>query len=399
MNISLYIAKRYLYSPSKNKAINVISRIASLGIVVGAMALFVVLSVFSGLRDFSLTFINKSDPDLKIAAHAGKSFFISPKQETQIQAIEGVAHYSKIIEERVLFGFGDKQQVAYLKGIDANFNKVNAFDKNIFNGEWLESKSGQVVVGYGIAQKLSMGLLDFNTAFEVLVPKPGKGAIENPEDSFNKTTLLPVGIYNINEDLDLKYVFCDLGLMQELMQYKNNQISGIEIKLKPNTDEEAVAKSITTIFHNNIVVKNRIQLNESLYKMLNTENTVLYLIFTLVIIIALFNLIGALIMMILEKKSNLKTLYNLGVEVKSLQKIFFYQGVLLSLLSGLLGLFLGMVMVLLQSQFQFIMITAALAYPVVFSIENMAIVFVTNLLLGSLAAFIASSQVTKKFLH
>ncbi len=399
MNISLYIAKRYLYSPSKNKAINVISRIASLGIVVGAMALFVVLSVFSGLRDFSLTFINKSDPDLKIAAHAGKSFFINPKQETQIQAVEGVAHYSKIIEERVLFGFGDKQQVAYLKGIDANFNKVNAFDKNIFNGEWLESKSGQVVVGYGIAQKLSMGLLDFNTAFEVLVPKPGKGAIENPEDSFNKTTLLPVGIYNINEDLDLKYVFCDLGLMQELMQYKNNQISGIEIKLKPNADEEAVTKSITTIFHNKIVVKNRIQLNESLYKMLNTENTVLYLIFTLVIIIALFNLIGALIMMILEKKSNLKTLYNLGVEVKSLQKIFFYQGVLLSLLSGLLGLFLGMVMVLLQSQFQFIMITAALAYPVVFSIENMAIVFVTNLLLGSLAAFIASSQVTKKFLH
>jgi lipoprotein-releasing system permease protein len=133
--------------------------------------------------------------------------------------------------------------------------------------------------------------------------------------------------------------------------------------------------------------------------MLNTENTVLYLIFTLVIIIALFNLIGALIMMILEKKSNLRTLYNLGVEVKSLQKIFFYQGVLLSLLSGLLGLFLGMVMVLLQSHFQFIMITDALAYPVVFSIENMAIVFVTNLLLGSLAAFIASSQVTKKFLH
>jgi lipoprotein-releasing system permease protein len=399
LNISLYIAKRYLYSPSKNKAINVISRIASLGIVVGAMALFVVLSVFSGLRDFSLTFINKSDPDLKIAAHAGKSFFINPKQETQIQAVEGVAHYSKIIEERVLFGFGDKQQVAYLKGIDANFNKVNAFDKNIFNGEWLESKSGQVVVGYGIAQKLSMGLLDFNTAFEVLVPKPGKGAIENPEDSFNKTTLLPVGIYNINEDLDLKYVFCDLGLMQELMQYKNNQISGIEIKLKPNADEEAVTKSITTIFHNKIVVKNRIQLNESLYKMLNTENTVLYLIFTLVIIIALFNLIGALIMMILEKKSNLRTLYNLGVEVKSLQKIFFYQGVLLSLLSGLLGLFLGMVMVLLQSHFQFIMITDALAYPVVFSIENMAIVFVTNLLLGSLAAFIASSQVTKKFLH
>jgi lipoprotein-releasing system permease protein len=399
LNISLYIAKRYLYSPSKNKAINVISRIASLGIVVGAMALFVVLSVFSGLRDFSLTFINKSDPDLKIAAHAGKSFFINPKQENQIQAVEGVAHYSKIIEERVLFGFGDKQQVAYLKGIDANFNKVNAFDKNIFNGEWLESKSGQVVVGYGIAQKLSMGLLDFNTAFEVLVPKPGKGAIENPEDSFNKTTLLPVGIYNINEDLDLKYVFCDLGLMQELMQYKNNQISGIEIKLKPNADEEAVTKSITTIFHNKIVVKNRIQLNESLYKMLNTENTVLYLIFTLVIIIALFNLIGALIMMILEKKSNLRTLYNLGVEVKSLQKIFFYQGVLLSLLSGLLGLFLGMVMVLLQSHFQFIMITDALAYPVVFSIENMAIVFVTNLLLGSLAAFIASSQVTKKFLH
>ncbi len=398
MNFPIYIAKRYLRSASKNNAINIINGIASLGIIVGAMALFVVLSVFSGLKDFSLSFSNDSDPDLKISATLGKSFYVSAKQNEKLLKINGIAASSKVLEDRVLFMFDGKEIVTYLKGIDASYGKVNDVKKTIFQGDWLETNTTQVVVGYGISQKLSLGLFEFNHPFEVFVPRPGKGAIENPEQAFNKTTIAPVGIYAISEDLDSKYVYADLGLAQNLLEYKSNQISAIELKLKPNSDEEIIKKELQSIFDNKVTVKNRAQLNDSLYKMLNTENIAVYLIFTLVIIIALFNLIGALIMMILDKKENLKTLFNLGAEVKSLRKIFLLQGTLLSIFGGIVGLLLGIIVVLLQQQFQFIMITPTLAYPVVFNIQNVLIVFATIVLLGFIASFIASSRVTKKLL-
>jgi lipoprotein-releasing system permease protein len=398
LNFPLYIAKRYIFSNSKNNAINIINRIASMGIIVGAMALFVVLSVFSGLKIFSLSFSNDIDPDIKISSTLGKSFLISPLQENQIDQIDGIVSYSKIIEERVLFTFDGKQEVTYLKGVDTNFIKVNAIKKTIYNGDWLKKDTYQVVVGYGIAQQFSMGLLDFNHYLEVLAPKPGKGNIENPEDAFNKMVLIPVGIYAISEDLDSKYVFADLGLAQELLEYKTNQISGIEIKMEKDADENAIIGKLQTIFNNKITVKNRAQLNESLYKMLNTENLAVYLIFTLVIVIALFNLIGALIMMILDKKGNLKTLLNLGTDIKDLRKIFLLQGTLLSVFGGIIGLLLGIALVLLQQHFELVMITPSLAYPVVFSIENVLIVLATIVTLGFIASLIASSRVNKKLL-
>ncbi|WP_428230692.1 ABC transporter permease [Flavobacterium sp.] len=398
MNFPLYIAKRYIFSRSKNNAINIINRIASMGIIVGTMALFVVLSVFSGLKVFSLSFTNEIDPDLKITSTYGKSFLITPDQENQIKKIDGIVSYTKIIEERVLFLFKDKQQVTYLKGVDRNYPVVNNIKKKLFNGEWLKPETYQVVIGYGIAQDFSMGILDFENPLQIFAPKPGKGAIENPEEAFNKTDVLPVGIYSISEDLDSKYVFADLGLAQELLMYKPNQISGIEFHLKKNVDENEIGAKLQTIFNHKITLKNREQLNESLYKMLNTENIVVYLIFTLVIIVALFNLVGALIMMILEKKGNLKTLFNLGTEINSLRKIFLLQGTLLSVFGGIVGLVLGIILVLLQQQYELIMITPTLAYPVVFNLENVLIVMATIVSLGFVASLIASSRVSKKLL-
>ena len=363
------------------------------------MALFVVLSVFSGLKVFSLSFTNAIDPDLKISSTLGKSFFISPEQESQIKHIEGLAFYTKIIEERVLFTFNGKQDVTFLKGVDVNFIKVSSIQKKIFNGQWLKPNTNQVVVGYGISQKFSLGLYDYKNLLEVLVPRPGKGTIENPDEAFNKTAIFPVGIYAISEDLDSKYVFSDLGLAQELLEYKTNQISGIEIREKIGANETAIIDQLQTIFNNKITVKNKAQLNESLYKMLNTENIAVYLIFTLVIIVALFNLIGALIMMILDKKGNLKTLFNLGTEIKDLRKIFLLQGTLLSVLGGIIGLSLGILIVLLQQQFELVMITPNLAYPVIFTLENVLIVLGTIVTLGFVASLIASSRVSKKLLE
>ncbi len=369
-----------------------------MGIIIGAMALFVVLSVFTGLKDFSLSFTNDVDPDLKVTSTLGKSFFIVPQQEKEIGETAGVASYSKIIEENVLFTFNGKQEVTLLKGVDSTYSAVSGFNKKLYNGQWLKPDTYQVVIGYGIAQKFSLGLLDYNNRFEVFVPKPGKGAIENPAQAFNKTDVFPVGIYAISEDLDSKYVFADLGLVQELLEYKTTQISGIELKLKKDADESEIQQKLQRIFKNKITIKNKEQLNETLYKMLNTENIVVYLIFTLVIIVALFNLVGALIMMILDKKGNLKTLFNLGTEIKDLRNIFLLQGSLLSVFGGIIGLVLGIVVVLLQQHYELVMITSTLAYPVVFTLENVGIVMATIVTLGFIASLIASSRVTKKLL-
>lgn len=399
MNFSLYIAKRYLLTNSKNNAINIINRIASVGIIVGAMALFVVLSVFSGLKNFSLSFTNNIDPDLKISSTVGKSFVVTPLQEEALKKIDGLASYSKIIEERVLFVYGNKQEVTYLKGVDTQFTNVNPIQQALYDGQWFTQNTAQVVIGYEFAQKLSIGLLDFKTNLEVYVPKPGGGAIETPENAFNKTAIYPIGIYAINEDLDSKYIFADLALAQDLLEYTDEQISGIEIKEKKGVNEAQIISEINQIFKNKTTVKNRAQLNDALYKMLNTENIAVYLIFTLVLIIALFNLIGALIMMILDKKRNLKTLFNLGVQIKDLRKIFLLQGTLLSFFGGLIGLVIGIIIVLIQQEFELIMITPSLPYPVVFSIENVAIVMATIMVLGFIASLIASSRVSKKLLE
>jgi lipoprotein-releasing system permease protein len=399
LNFPFYIARRYLFSLSKNNAINIITGIASVGIIAGAMALFVVLSVFSGLKDFSLSFSNDFDPDLKLFPTTGKSFVISPAQEKALLTTYGVEANSKIIEERVLFVFNGKELVTYIKGVDSLFSDVNDVQKSLFNGQWVAPDTYQAVIGYGISQKLSIGLFDFNNRLDVYVPKPGKGTIETAEQAFNKSELIPLGIYAISEELDDKYVFADLGLVQELLQYKPNQVSGIEIKLVPGADEDKAIAGLQKIFGENLIIKNREQLNDSLYRMLNTENIAVYLIFTLVIIVALFNLIGALIMMILDKKANLKTLLNLGTEIKALRKIFLLQGTLLSIVGGIIGLLIGIVIVLIQQKFKLVMITPSLPYPVLFDMKNVLVVMTTIISLGFIASLIASSRVRKSLLE
>lgn len=398
MNFPFYIAKRYALSFSKSTAINIITAIASLGIIVSAMALFVVMSVFSGLKQFSLSFSNSTDPDLKIEASSGKSFLLTQNEENSLKESKDFVAYSKIIEERVFFVYDDKEHVAYLKGVDSLYNKVTTFDKELYAGTWLEAESNQAIIGAGIMRKLSIGLLDFNNRLEVIAPKPKKGALST-EDDFKRTSLIPIGVYSINDEIDNKYVFSDIDVAKELLGFKPNQITNIEFKLSKNTTEENAITTLKTIFKDKVKIRNRAQLNDSLYKMLNTENIAVYLIFTLVIIIALFNLIGALIMMIIDKKSNLKTLYNLGVEIKQLRGIFFFQGSLLTFFGGLIGLLLGIIIVIIQQQFNLVMVNESLPYPIVFEIKNIVIVILTIYILGITASWIASNTVSKKLVE
>ncbi len=398
MNFSYYIAKRYLRSASKNNAINIINGIAGIGIVVVSAALFIFMSVFSGLIDFSLSFSNSIDPDVKAESKLGKSFDISAAQEQQLHHIKGIAHYSKVVEERVLFMFKGKEMVTYIKGVDSTFTLVSTVKGAIIEGRWMNTNTVECAVGYGISDKLSIGLIDVNNLLEVYVPKPGKGPVDNTEDAFVHAQLVPTGVFAISEELDSKYVFADLGFVQGLLGYKPNRVTAIEIALTPGADESAVMREVNTLFGNKLNIKNRTQLNASLYKMLNTENLVLYLIGTLVNVIALFNLIGALIMMVIDKKSNLKTLHSLGAEVRDLRKIFFLQGTLLTVIGCIAGILIGAGVILLQQHFQLIMITPTLAYPVKFTVQNILIVLATVILLGCLASFIASRRINAKLL-
>lgn len=399
MNLSFYIAKRYAVSFSKNKAINIITGIASVGIIASTMALFVFLSVFSGLKEFSLNFANVSDPDLRVETTSGKTFFINPKQEELLFKSKHIASYSKIIEERVYFMYDNKELVAHIKGVDNRYNQVTDFNKHLYAGEWFEPNSENVVVGADISRKLGLGLFDYNNALEAYAPKPGKGDIENPEEAFNKSLLFPFGIYSINEELDGKYVFCSIGLAQYFLGLKKNEITNIEIKLKPNSSENVVREELNSIFGSSIKIKNRAQLNDSLYKMLQSENLFIYLFSTLVVILTLFCLAGAIVMIIIDKRDNLKTLYNIGVTQTAIRSIFFTQGIIITLFGLTIGLSLAIAIILLQQQYSFIMITPTMPYPVLFEWQNMVIVIMTILILGIVSSWIASGTVNKKLLQ
>jgi len=399
LGFPLYIAKRYLFTKSSNNAINIITLIATLGVIVGAIALFIVLSVFSGLKKFSLDFIRISDPDLKISAQRGKSFFINDSIVTMLQD-EKVAHYSKVVEERAFFEYKDKSHIASIKGVDANYLLVNNMDTAIYAGEWLDANAiSTVVIGRSISSALSLGTYDFIESLKVYVPKPGKGYTNNPKTAFNQLNLQPIGIFSLTEELDKKYVFSHLLLAQSLLNYKPDQISAIELKLMPTADKNTVKQELQMKLGNDYKIETREQLNAAFYKMLNSENLAFYLIFTLILIIALFNVVGAIIMMILDKKENLKTLFSLGATLKEIKRIFIFQGFLLTFFGLIIGLFLAISFVFLQEKFEFIMITPSLAYPIEFRIVNVIIVFITIISLGYLAALIASSRISTKIIQ
>jgi lipoprotein-releasing system permease protein len=384
-----------LFTKSSNNAINIITGIAAVGVIVGAMSLFIVLSGFSGLKDFSLEFSSIFDSDLKVSPKLGKTFLISKENEIKLQAVDGIASFSKIIEERVFLNFKGKNAIAFIKGVDENYQKVNAIDSTIIVGEWFEQEEKNVVMGIGISSTLSLGVYDYSELLEVFVPTPGTGQITDATKAFQKERVMASGIYHVNEELNSKYVFSNFNLAKKLLSLSDDEVSAVEIKLTPLADESAVISDIQKILKQDLVYKNRIQQNDALYKMLNTENLAVYLIFTLVLIIALFNVVGSIIMMILDKKHNLKTLFNLGTTISEIRKIFFMQGVLMTLLGGILGILLGVLIVILQMRFNLVMITNSLPYPVKLDFINVLVVFSTITVLGVLASKIASGRVNE----
>ena len=381
------------------------TNIAASGIVIASASLFIVLSGFAGLKDFSLEFSSYVDPDLKIVPAEGKSFFLSEDENASIGKIEGVTSLSKIIEEKVVLDFDEKKKLATIKGVDDNYNNVTNIDSMIIQGNWLVKGNwlaegfSQVVSGGGIAYDLSFGVLDYAKNLTIYVPKPGKGQVSSLKSIFNSVQAKNIGVFDINEEMNNEYVYANIETVRYLLNYKPEQITSLELKLNETANEDYVKEKIYSVLGSRVEVKNREQLNSALYKMLNTENLVVYLIFTLVIIIALFNVVGALIMMILDKKESLRTLFNLGSTTKEIKRIFFLQGSLMTFLGGVLGLTIGFLLVVLQQQFNLVMITPSLPYPVTIKIVNFVIVILTIGLLGLIASRIASSRIKKTLVN
>ena len=398
MNFPFYIAKRYLFSKSSKNAINIISKIAISAVIVGSLALFIVLSGFSGLRSYSLQFTTIFDSDLKVYPANGKTFAFSKSSENKLKNIKGIDAFSKIIEERVFLQYRGKNHIALIKGVDENFKNVIPIDSILFLNKWLTPDKDEVVIGLGISQKLSMGVFDYGNLLEIYVPKPGTGQIINPIDAFTKRKVIASGMYSVNQDLDNKYVFSDIEFARSLLKLDTTKVSSLELKLVPNADSKNIRQQLKAVIPDEIIIKNRIQQNDGLYKMLNIENLFVYIFVSLIAAIAIFNIAGTIIMTILEKRGTIKTLSSLGLTIKEIRKIFFYKGVLMTLIGLLIGLFFGITAVFLQQKFGFIPITPSLPYPVRLKLINVIIVFVTILVLGAFASKIAATRVSEKLI-
>ena len=396
MNFPFYIAQRYLRSKSSQNAVNIINFVTFLVIVIGSASLFIVLSGFAGLKTFSLSYTNIFDPDLKASPTTGKFFSVTPGQEKALTQIEGIASYAKELEEQVSFTHKGKNHFAYIKGVDQGYTTTTAIDSALIFGNWFFSEQ-QGVAGIGLTNKLGLTINQTRNPLVVIAPKPGKGSISQSKP-YNELPLIISGVYSVEETLDNKYVFTDLALVQALLEKDTTQVSGINFKLFPDADTPELRNQIATVFENKVTIKDREEQNSSLYRMLNTENLATYLIFTLVLIIALFNVVGAIIMMILDKQQNSKTLYSLGSTIKDLRRVYFVQGVIVTGAGGIIGVLLASLLIWSQLAFGWLKITPTLAYPVEYQWINIVIVLATIIVLGIIASKIASSRITKKLI-
>lgn len=399
MQFPYYIAKRYLISKSGTNAVNIITLVSVVSIILGTLVLFIVLSAFSGLKEFNLSITSIIDPDLKIAPASGKTITLSPDQEQQLNSLKGVASYCKIIEERAYLEYDGRTSLAFLKGVDERYLDVTQMDSTIFVGYWPSPGEPEVSMGLLVRKRLSINVGDYGSLVTIMTPKPGTGQITDPTQAFNSSKAMVSGVFQAGDALDNDHVFGNIDFVGSLLNYPVNQISTMEFKLDPNADEDNLRDELSAIFNDNIIIKNRIELNDALYKMLNTENLALYFICTLVLIIALFSFVGSLIMIIVDKRKHIKTLSDLGATLPTIRKIIFTQGALMIVIGGAIGILLGAILIVLQQQFGFIPITAELPYPVKFEVVNIVLVYATILVLGFLAARLAATRINRKLIE
>jgi lipoprotein-releasing system permease protein len=404
VKLSLYIAKRYLFAKKSRNAINIISAVSVAGVAVGTMALIIVLSVFNGLETMVSAIFNTFDPDIKITAAEGKTFIADTSRLNLLARVDGLACYSLTIEENALLKYGDRQFIATIKGVDENYAMVTNIDSSMWEGEFiLKNNTGRpfAIPGIGVAQYLGIRI-NFITPLNIIYPKRTGSSGISAESSLNRTYIYPSGIFQVEKEYDSKYVYIPIQVARELTEIEEG-VTSIDIRISETFDQENVQKSIQKIFGEGFVVQNRYEQQEIFYKVMRSERLAIFFILTLILIIASFNIIGSLTMLIIEKERDIEILQSLGADNSLIRKIFIFEGWLISIIGAITGIVLGFGVCWLQQTFGLVKLQSESlimdSYPVVMKLKDFIIVPVTVLLIGYWAAWYPVRYLTKKFLN
>lgn len=401
MRLPLKIARRYIFSKKSTNAINIISGISVLGITLGSMALVVILSVFNGFELLLGGLISSFKPDVHISIEEGKVFQPDADKVARIQALPEVEYLSQTLTEVALFEYDGRQKIGYIKGVDAQFDEVTDLDSMIKTGRY-ELKHPQketyfAVVGASLEYDLNVIIDDRVMGgmepLYVYMPKRNQSSSFSPMSRpFKQRSLYPVGGYAIQQDYD-NFILSDLAFVQDLLSYEKGEISALEVKLKQGAKADAVIADIQEILGLGFRVRNRYQQDEAFFQVTSLEKWVVYLILTFTLMLVAFNMVGALWMLVLEKKDDIRTLKALGADNGLIRRIFLTEGLLLSFIGLLLGFALAITLCVLQQQYGLVRLQGSGtfivdAYPVDMRWADFVVIFFTVLGVGGLAAWI-----------
>ena len=408
MNLPFTIARRYLFAKKSHNAINFITLISVLVVALGTTALVLILSVFNGLGSLITSLYGTFDPDIKVEAKNGKYIEINSFPFEKINKIEGVANYCQVLEDMALLKYqlsgsdNPRQYIARIKGVSPEFIKTSGIDTVIIDGHFLLQNKNYdfAVVGNGIAGRLQLHLNDFNNPINVYFPRGEGMASLNPMEAFTIENILPSGVFSIQEEYDDQIVLTSLRFAQRLMN-KPESISALEIKVKNPKEISQVQKDLSEILGNNFSVKNRFQQKEALYKIMSSEKWSSFMILGFILLIAIFNVVGSITVLIIEKRKDIGSLKNMGADNRLIRKIFFMEGMLISIIGAIAGLTLGALLCYLQQKFGFVPMDGNFAvqyFPVEMHIADFAAVFGLIFSIGFFATLIPVLRISKKYL-
>ena len=394
MNVPFYIARKYFFSSKKINYVHILSLVSQFGIAIGTIALVLVMSVFNGFENLVLDMYNVFDPHIRITTNEGKNFN-SDEVNKVIGDIDGVANFSSVLEEKILVEYNSKQYIAVIKGVDENYRELTNFDSLIVDGGYIDDfKSNNVaMVGRGIAYYLSMHIGSVFDNLKVYLPNRDSKNLLKLEKAFTSSSISPVGVFGVQQEIDSKYIIVPLNFVQDLIN-KDKYVSAIEIKLKSSDSMINIQNLLKEKLDSKYLIQNRFEQQEFLYKILNTERLVVVIILLFIVLIASFNIISSLIILIIDKKKDIESLFNFGVENHSIKQVFIYKSMLGVFVGSFSGIIIGFILAYLQQEFGLIKMGAGSfvidAYPVSIKLNDIIIIQLIVLLIGLLASWFTS---------
>ncbi|WP_312900736.1 ABC transporter permease [Chryseobacterium taichungense] len=381
-NIAFYIASRYLLAKKGSTAVTFITWLAVGAMTVAVTAMFVIISVFSGLEDLNKELISNLHADFTIKSSSGKTLKDFDKINSILKNNKEISNFSRLIEEKVYISYNGKGDIAYLRGVDSAYTKVNPVDKDIFYGSYPGFKySNEVLMENSLDNRLSIPVSSDSGYATIFMPKPGTGIINKEEDIYNKKDILVTGIFPGKDQLD-NYIISPIELTEELLNLPKHSAYQIVIKLKNPDNSNTVKQQLLSSLGKNVEIKTKEEENAAFWKMINTEKLFIYLIFALVIFITTFNLAGAIIILQIDKKQQAKSLISLGLPLSHLRQIYFYTGILIVVLGIISGLIIGTALCYFQQYTEFFKANDVLPFPIKIVGKNYLIVSLTAAIFG-----------------